>query len=591
MKTADTLQSLEAALAAFLRTHGSEGLAIPLTPSSNRAFGDLTTTVAFALAKVLQKPPLEVAEMLAVFLSEHAIPGVAHISAQKPGYVNVTFSPAFWAALTHEVLEDASYGQNALLAGEVWAIEHTSPNPNKAMHLGHLRNNLVGMSVAHILETSGARVVYEAVDNNRGIAIAKLMWGFLSHMRKEIATPVDIAYWHEHKDAWYTPSELLILPDVFVSQCYQKGSDDAKDPALEEKIRALVVAWEAHDPLVWDLWSHVLAYSYEGRDRTLRRLGNRWDTEWHEHEHYGKGKQYVEEGLAKGIFKRLEDGAVLTDLAAYNMPDTILLKRDGTSLYITQDLALTALKKEAHHADHLVWVVGPDQSLALRQLFAVCEQLGIGALTDFTHVSYGYVGLRDGDGGFKKMSSREGTVLLIDDVIDAVRDSLLLAVLTRTEIVDKEALAEKLALAAVKFSVLKIERTQDVAFDIERSIETKGDSGIYVMYTLVRALSILKKARALGKHPVVGECAKGQEVMREVFLYPHAVMRAQQDLSPHHLAQYLLDLCARFNQWYNEEIILDGSAEEVHKLAVVAVVERVLRSGLAILNIETVEEM
>lgn len=593
MKTLDVAtEGILEALQSFLKEKEIFDVAPTLEKSSSFSFGDLTTNLALVLAKRLKQAPLVIAEEIATYLSRTQIDGVHAVGAMAPGFVNIFFSDAFISDLLRQIRDEGSgYGANQILKGEVWALEHTSPNPNKAMHLGHLRNNLVGMSVGRILEASGAAVVYECIDNNRGIAIAKLMWGFLAHMRKEESVPIDIAYWREHKDAWHTPESLSMLPDLFVSECYVKGSDDCSDPVLEEKVRGLVVAWEAEDADVWELWSHVLGYSYAGMDRTLARLGNRWDKVWHEHEHYKKGKEWVEKGLAQGIFTKLEDGAVLTNLAAYNIPDTILLKRDGTSLYITQDLALTDMKKEKHHADKLVWVIGPDQTLALRQLFAVCEQLGIGKVEDFTHVSYGYVGLKDEDGGFSKMSSRKGTVVLIDDVIDSVRDSLLSSVLERDEILDKDTLAEKLALAAVKFSVLRTERTQDVAFDVEKSIETKGDSGIYVMYAYVRTQSILRKAHALGKKPEVGMFENGKEVGRQLLFFPHAVVRAKEDLSAHHIAQYLLDLSATFNQWYNQEIILDGGTSEAHKLAVVEVVGIVLKNGLALLGVQTVDEM
>lgn len=581
----------------FFEEKGIAALPVSFDRTDSFAHGHLFTNSAFAAAKELRVAPFAIAEELAVFLSNAHIDGVEKVEAMKPGYVNVTLSSAFFVDLIAEINgAGEAYGTNDSLAGSVWALEHTSPNPNKAMHLGHLRNSLVGMSLGRVLEANGAQVIYEAVDNNRGIAIAKLMWGFLAHMKKEEGVPTDISYWQTHKDAWHTPQSRDMLPDLFVSECYVLGDQDCKDPATEGIVRGFVVSWEAGDEAVWELWSHVLAYSYAGMDRTLARLGSRWDYVWHEHEHYQKGKDYVEKGLVQGIFKKLEDGAVLTDLASFNLPDTILLKRDGTSLYITQDLALTALKKAKHHPDRMLWVVGPDQTLALRQLFAVCEQLGIAEQKDLTHVSYGYVGLKDEDGGFKKMSSRAGTVVLIDDVLDTVRDALIARMEGEGREGDLLLRAEKaeiLARAAVKFSFLKPDRTQDLNFDVENSIETKGDSGIYVMYAYVRTQSILRKAQALGR-PVGGIVASddvGQEVAQLLLFFPHVVVHAMDDLSVHHVAQYLLEVCSAFNHWYSTETILDDGLDEAYKLAIVAAVGTVLKNGLTLMGITTIEEM
>ncbi len=595
----DTLVRIRESITSFLEEKGISDVSVVLEKSADVSRGDVSTPVAFVVGKKLGQVPFTLAEEIVAHLEVQNVQGILRIEAVRPGFINITFDEYFYASLIAEIAaRPDAFGKNTSLEGQVWAVEHTSPNPNKAMHLGHLRNNLVGMGVGRLLEACGARVIYEAVDNNRGIAIAKLMWGFLFEMRKNpdasnepFATVYE--YWAEHQDEWYTPEELGILPDIFVSQCYIAGDKLCALPASEAKVRELVLLWERGDETVWKLWSHVLAYSYAGMDRTLRRLGNKWDVVWHEHEHYKSGKEYVEKGLAQGIFKKLEDGAVLTDLSAYGIPDTILLKRDGTSLYITQDLALTALKKEKHHADHLVWVVGTDQTLAFRQLFAVCEQLGIGKVSDFTHVSYGYVGLKGGDGAFQKMSSRAGTVVLIDDVIDAVRDALKAVVAQKEEtaLLDAYMRAEALALVAVKFSVLKVERTQDVLFDVEHSIALKGDSGIYVMYTYVRTQSILRKARALGRAIEPGPHDASRDVSHTLLFFPEVILRAQEDFSLHHVAQYLLELSGVFNRWYAEEIILDGTDNEKYRLAVVTAVGATIQNALSIMGIQTVEEM
>ena len=596
MRMSTTIAGIESAIADFLSNFGIKDPEVRLEKPSDFKRGGMMSSVALKYAKEAGKNPYEFAESICSHVRALKFANLGHIEAARPGFINISFSPSFFGeALADIVAARADFGRNNFLKGQIWVVEHTSPNPNKAMHLGHLRNNLIGMSLVRLLSWSGAAVTSDAVDNNRGIAIAKLMWGFLEHMRKSPTTPIDIGYWASNQDQWYTPEEKGVLPDIFVTHCYVSGeSSFEKDKHTEERVRDLVVLWEQGDSDVRKLWSHVLSYAYEGMERTLSRLGNHWDKVWHEHEHYQRGKRYVEEGLEKGIFKKLEDGAVLTDLVRYGLPDTILLKKDGTSLYITQDIALTALKKSHYGADKLVWVIGPEQSLAMKQLFAVCEQLGIGALRDFTHVAYGYVGLKDKDGGFKKMSSRAGTVVLIDDVIDDVKNKIMERLAAEHDgagSANLRNLSEKMALAAVKFSVLKPDRTQDIVFDAEQSIETAGDSGIYVLYTYVRTQSILRKKQRTGTSWNEQTIGHEGDVLRQLLYFPEAVKRAREDFSVHHIAHYLLDICSAFNSWYGKEVVLDGSEREDYKLAITESVGSTIRNGLSILGIETVEKI
>ena len=588
--------SLESAIRQYMTDQGHEVAAsdILFEKPANAEYGDISTNVAFRWAKLIGLTPLSLAQKISEFLSEEQLRYVYRVEAASPGFINITFNNEFYQALIQTILTTPGvYGQNNSLANTTWVVEHTSPNPNKAMHLGHLRNNLVGMSLVRLLKESGAEVFSDAVDNNRGIAIAKLMWGFITHMKKKSDREATPQAWAGNQQDWYTPEEKGLLPDIFITNCYLLGEADfKKDQAVEKKVRDLVVGWERGDSAVRELWSHVLTYAHAGMNRTLERLGNHWDKVWHEHEHYEAGKKYVSAGLEQGVFSKLEDGAILSNLENYQMPDTVLLKNDGTSLYITQDIALTALKKKHYQVDNLIWVVGPEQALALKQLFAVCEQLDIGKISDFTHVSYGYVGLKDEDGVFKRMSSRAGSVILIDGVIDGVKDKIAKR-LESEKYNNKDAslLAEKMALAAVKFSLLKSDRKQNLTFDAEQSIETSGDSGIYVLYTDVRIKSILRKQAAPPAVPESDYTETELPVVRQLMYFPGVVERAREDFSAHHVAQYLLELCSAFNSWYGQDIILDDSAREAHKLTIAAAVSTVIKNGLAILGIETVDEI
>ncbi len=567
--------------------------------------GDLTTNLPLRISKIIDKAPINIAEDLCEYLNKHTGELIEKAEAVNPGFVNIFLSKA----ARKEILDSILYDSESFFTLDTdkntnWVIEHTSPNPNKAMHLGHLRNNLVGMSLSNLIEVCQGKVIRDAVDNNRGIAIAKAMYGFLALMRKSEETTIDIKTWVENKELWYTPEEKNMRPDVFVTYCYTgaeallkaEGAENNQDTAgikdsrgTDSIIRQMVLDWENKDKNTWKLWEHILNYSYAGMNLTLKRLGNKWDNVWHEHEHYEKGKEYVEEGLKKGIFKKLDDGAVLTQIEEkYNIPETILLKNDGTALYITQDIALTDLKRKKYKADKLVWVIGPEQSLAMQQLFAVCEQLGIGKITDFIHISYGYMGLKDDEGRFKKMSSRAGTVLLIDDLIDTVKERIIEA---RGEENIPNDLAEKIALAAVKFSILKCERSLNVAFSIEESVSINGDSGVYVLYTYARIQSILREGqnRDIKPLPQTGECAV--DVVRILNSYPMALSSARKHLSVHPVSHYLLSLCAEFNKFYGEEKVLDDGSNVPEKLAVLEAVAKTISHGLDILGIPTVERM
>lgn len=564
--------------------------------SSNHKFGDFFSNVAMKYSKELNVEPINLAKNIVDHLVRQKLEGVKKVECAKNGFINLFFDKSFFEKYLSEIVKsNTEFGKNKNLQGQKWVVEHTSPNPNKAMHLGHLRNNLIGMGIVRTLKWNGAEVVSEAVYNDRGIAIAKLIYGFLAHMKKDETLSTDESVWIENKDKWYTPDEKEIKPDVFVTKCYVLGEKDFKnDSEIEKKTRDLVIKWENNNKNVWEIWSHVLNYAYQGIDKTLNRLGNHWDKIWYEHDHYQDGKDFINYGLEKGVFKKLDDGAVLTNLEKYNIPDTILLKNDGTSLYITQDIALTSFKKKNYNADKLVWVIGPEQSLVMKQMFAISEQLGIGKVTDFTHVPYGCVGLKGDDGGFKKMSSREGTVVLIDDVIDVVKNRIKQMFIDKNKIEgDIDSLSEKLALAAIKFSILKTDRNQDIIFDIDQSINLSGDSGVYVMYTYVRIQSIFKKTNKKISSDVIfpDKFGKEKSLIRNLIFFPEIIKRSQEDLSVHHISQYLIEISSAFNNWYGKEIILDGSNTEDYKLFVANAVAVVLKNGLEVLGIDVVEEI
>ena len=483
---------------------------IKLEHPTELSHGDYSTNVAFMYSKNLLMTSKDLAGAVKKHIDDHSNENIEKIEVAGGGFINFFLSKRYFELVLEYILyTKKTFGFNKHLQGKTWLIEHTSPNPNKAMHLGHLRNNITGMAIANIAEANGVTVIRDAVDNNRGIAIAKLMWGYLKFANAQGKEITDIDYWYNNQEEWQTPEDKNMRSDRFVDYLYVKASDDFKNETVEKAVRDLVVKWEANEEKVLTLWKKVLSYSYKGQEMTLKRLGNKWDYVWHEDEHYAEGKNMVTEGIQKGVFQILSDGAVLTNLEKkYNLSDTIVQKKDGTSLYITQDLALTKLKKEKFNPDKMFWVIGPEQSLAMKQMFAVSEQLGIGNRDEFIHIPYGYMSLKD-EG---KMSSRKGTVIYIDDLIDTIKEKVIKKISESIKKSEIDTIAEKVALGAVKYSILKTARMTDTQFDIDTSISFEGDSGPYLQYTTVRAKSVLRKADEFGVKEEIGRASCRERV-------------------------------------------------------------------------------
>lgn len=577
--------------------------------------GDYSSNIAMRLFVELQKTdsgyqvssPLDLAERLAEALKNdnELLKIISEVNVVKPGFINFILNEYSLQETFQSVLtKREKFGESKVLEGKKYLIEHTSPNPNKAMHLGHLRNNVTGMAIANIWEAMGAEVVRDAVDNNRGIAIARLMWGYLKFGHKEgifgneqnFDQKKMISYWSEHKAEWKTPGDANLSPDRFVDELYVKASTDFKDESVEREVRQIVVDWEGGDVNNRDLWKQVLAYSYQGQEKTLNRLGNKWDKVWHEDEHYQEGKNIVEEGLAKNVFKIGEKGAIVTNVSKYDIPDTVVIKSDGTALYITQDLALTKLKIKEFNPDKLHWVIGPEQSLALKQMFASCEMMGIVNYDDCVHLSYGYMSIK----GKGKMSSREGTVVYIDELIDNTVDRVIS--IMKSSDIEKEnigTVAEQIGVGAVKYSILKVGRTLDIAFDPEESVKYEGNSGPYIQYTYARTQSVLRKLKkavdlSIDKQlPTISNIKLEDEekaLLRSYPSYSDIIEIAGENYSPNLICNYLYDLSQKYNTFYNKHRIIGSDNEEL-RLALTVATGQVIKNGLKLLGIQAPEKM
>lgn len=586
-------ETLQTILIQALASLGIQAQSVVLEHPADLAHGDYATSAALAYAKAAQKSPRALAEEIVSAISTNMPKEIASIEIAGPGFINFKLSKDFFVQSVKNILENRNiFGNTKKFSNEVWAIEYASPNPNKAMHLGHLRNVLTGVSLCRIVEANGASVIREMVDNNRGIAIAKLMWGYLVSAKKDGARVADILYWSEHQDQWYTAEDLNVPPDRFVDDLYVKGAAEAEKPESEEQIRNLVVKWEARDSLVWLLWEKVLSYAYEGQKRTLSRLGATFDYVWHEHEHYQQGKDFIVTGLKNGIFRQLEDGAVLSNLEPFNLTDTVVVKKDGTALYITQDIALTELKKNKHKADKMIWVIGPEQSLAMSQLFAICEQLGIGKRDDFLHVAYGYMSVK----GQGKMSSRKGNVMYIDDVIDEAKNKIENVMRDRISPELISSTAELIAHGAIAFGILKAGRLTDIAFDIEEALRLEGDTGPYLDYSTVRALSLVEKAKNINLVDYSyspGDDYSVSHLERLLYRFPEIVEIAGSDLSPNTIATYLLELAGAFNTYYASGLIIDMEQKNLslYKIALTEAFAVTMKRGLYLLGISVPEKM
>lgn len=569
---------IEQAIKKVLKELGIKPVKFTVEHPENMAWGDYSTNVGLMLGKGVS---LKICEKIKD--EENMKKLASKIEVAGAGFINISIKNEALISPTDKVLKG---DWEKPLKGKTFLLEHTSPNPNKAMHLGHLRNNLTGMAIANIFEYLGAKVIKDCIDNNRGIAIAKLMWGYLKFGRKDKKQIIDIDYWFNHQEEWQIPEETKQRPDRFVDELYVKGSEDCNSPETEKKVRQLVIDWEAKDEKNWALWKKVLQYSYEGQVLTLKRLGSSWDKVWHEHEHYQQGKDLVKKGLEMGVFKTGKLGAIVTDLKKYGLDDTVVIKGDGTALYITQDLALTKLKKETYKPEKLFWVIGPEQSLALKQMFACCEQLGIIKVKDCNHVAYGYMSLK----GKGKMSSRAGTVIYIDDLLDEAKKQI------QSSFKCNDELAEKIGVGAVKYSILKVGRLKNMSFDFKESLSFEGNSGPYLQYTYARAKSVLRKSK-IQQGPALPDGKNGplnQEeeiLLRTLYRFEEVVVEAAENLAPNKIAEFLYDLAQKFNGFYNKHRVIGSGKAEAFRLWLTSATAEILKKGLGLLGIQTPEKM
>ena len=555
------------------------------------------TLVAFPLLKISRKNPEATAQEIGAYLQEHCslVEGIQIVK----GFLNLSIAPAAWVEDFNAIRSDKTFGHKQATADAPFVmVEYSSPNTNKPLHLGHVRNNLLGYSIARILEASGNRVFKTNIVNDRGIHICKSMlawqrWG-------NGATPESTGKKGDHLigdfyvlfDKHYK-AELTAL----LNEGKTKEEAEAASPLMADA-RAMLRRWEDGDEEIRSLWSTMNSWVYAGFDETYKRMGVSFDEIYYESETYLLGKEEVLRGLKEGKFVQDPDGSVWADFTDEGLDRKILLRSDGTSVYITQDIGTAKMRFDKHPIDKMVYVVGNEQEYHFKVLSLLLDRLGYAFGKGLVHFSYGMVELPDG-----KMKSREGTVVDADDLMDEM-------VATARAIAEEQGkgkdmpaeeaaeVARRVGLGSLKYFILKVDPRKNMTFNPKESIDFNGNTGSFIQYTYARIRSLLRKAEELGitlpaTFAGLTISTKEQELIAKVAEYADIVEEAARTYSPAVIANYVYDLVKEYNQFYHEFSILKEENEELRafRLALSEVVARTIAAGFSLLGIEMPERM
>ena len=567
----------------------AESLVLETPP--NPEMGDLGIPM-FPFAKSFrQAPPAIAAKIVALVQAQEAAQQVGTFVAVGP-YVNVKLNKgaAIAAVLEKIASQKANYGAyedegKKPFDGRRVMVEFSSPNTNKPLHLGHLRNDALGESISRILKAAGAEVFKVNIINNRGVHICKSM----------------LAYQKFHQEKNETPESLGIKSDRFVGDCYVEFDKwNKSDSSAEQLAQELLVKWEQGDESVHKLWKQMNDWAIQGITQTYQRTGVSFDKLYYESETYLKGREEILKGLEDGIFYKEEDGSVWVDLEEINLDKKVLLRKDGTALYMTQDIGTAIYRHGDWSFNQLVYVVGSEQQYHFKVLFYVLKKLGYQWADQLYHLSYGMVNLPEG-----KMKSREGTVVDADDLINSLRDGALEEIVSkgREEAVgDPAAVAEKIALGALHYYLLKATPTKDMLFNPKESLSFNGDTGPYLQYMGARICSILRKAQEVGLAPLAASEAAPLltheaewELVKVLEQYPKILVKAAQNLDPSQVAGYLYDVAKAFSRFYHDCPTLALAQENVQlasaRLFLATCTRQVLENGLDLILVPFLETM
>ena len=559
------------------------------------------TVVVFPFVKAARKSPEMVGNEIGQYLVENLGDTVAKFNVVK-GFLNLVISDAPWIALLSAINADEKYGfQPVTNKSPLVMIEYSSPNTNKPLHLGHVRNNLLGSALARIVEANGNKVVKTNIVNDRGIHICKSMLAWLKWGNGE--TPESSGKKGDHLIGdYYVAFDKHYREEV--KELVAQGMDEEKakqEAPLIKEAHEMLVKWEKNDPEVRGLWKKMNEWVYAGFDETYKMMGVSFDKIYYESDTYLEGKEKVIEGLEKGLFYRRDDGSVWADLTGEGLDEKLLLRSDGTSVYMTQDIGTAKLRFQDFPIDKMIYVVGNEQNYHFQVLSILLDKLGFKWGKDLVHFSYGMVELPNG-----KMKSREGTVVDADDLMAAMIADAYEASKERvkqTEMPEDEAreVARKVGLGALKYFILKVDARKNMLFNPEESIDFNGNTGPFIQYTYARIASILRKAKEQGIETDNAQLStlnaqlsvKETELIQKLTQFPAAVRQAGTDYSPSGICNYCYELTKAFNQFYHDFSILGETNPELRqfRLSLAKAVAKVISLGMGLLGIEMPERM
>ena len=595
------MQAAQAAVKALYQQEVPEKM-VQLQKTRSEFEGNLTLVV-FPFVKMARKSPEQTGQELGEYLVANC-EAVSKFNVVK-GFLNLSISDEAWLQLLQDIDAHAHYGEKT--ADEDFPlvmIEYSSPNTNKPLHLGHVRNNLLGWSLAQIMAANGNKVVKTNIVNDRGIHICKSMLAWLKWGNGE--TPESSGKKGDHLigdyyvlfDKHYREEVKALTEKMVLSGLpAEKAEEQAKQEApLIKEAHEMLVKWEQNDPEVRALWEKMNNWVYAGFDETYKKMGVSFDKIYYESQTYLKGKAKVEEGLAKGLFERHEDNSVWADLTNEGLDQKLLLRSDGTSVYMTQDIGTAEMRFQDYPIDKMIYVVGNEQNYHFQVLSILLDRLGFKWGKELVHFSYGMVELPNG-----KMKSREGTVVDADDLMelmveDAYKTSMELGKFDDMTEEERREIARIVGMGALKYFILKVDARKNMLFNPEESIDFNGNTGPFIQYTYARIRSILRKAANTSTYSLSSASSladKEVELIQKLSEYGAVVEQAGKDYSPSGIANYCYELTKVFNQFYHDYSILNEPDEQKKAVRLVLAknVAKIIKNAMALLGIEVPERM